>query len=871
MLLGMPGVHVAAESYAPSYLLARPVAPAHAIDRPDTLRLIGQAVDTHRVVLVVAPAGYGKTAAVGAWARQATSPVAWLSLTSFDRHPSRLERGLLTALEPVVGPGAEDLTELLQREVDEAVLVLDDVHLVGAEAAGVLGLLVDRAPSGLRIVLISRHRPLLRLQRINAAGGLGEVSVDQLAFSTEDVRRAADAIGRPLSPEQAVRLRALTAGWPVAVRLALMSGPTITGRLVTGGQLRAAALTDYLLEEVLGDLPAALRDFLLRVSITDWLTGRLAIELSGDPLAPAMLEDAIARGIPIERRAGARGEPVYRWHRLVGDQCRALLRRREPALADELHLRAARFLAVSDPALAARHALSGRSPALASDIVLGHWLSSVLRGDFAVLEDVCRQLPAPWSDDPAILFVLATCRSAADDAARAAELRHRAAVLARPEDEGGARPEDEGVARPEDGVLRDRHEVTALLADLLVADDGGQLVSTCRRVREVLTETTLLRGAERACTWFLVGFAEVRLRHTSTAVPALREAAALCRAEQLNDIADRAMANLVFALAFNGDFAAAEALLQTHPGDDDARWRRIEGRPEWFAAAWMSFWRADLDRARMLFDRCIAAGGAMTSFATMSRIWMASVAAALDDPALLRAAEAGLAEVRPSTVQGLPLKVYKGLAHAQLALAAGRTEQAVATLDASLPGSGDIPATLALAAEIYLSCGRPDAARSCLTALGHVATLPSYVAVAADVARALVAAHDGHPAAAHDQLERALERAAPQRVLRPFVRTDPRLHVLMADHAERGTAYEDLLATALSRREQRSGRSLDGGLTLSAREREVLGYLQTSLTSAEIAEALFISLNTLKTHQRAIYRKLGVGDRRAAARAARDH
>ena len=800
MLLGMPGVHVAAESYAPSYVLARPVAPAHAIDRPDTLRVIAQAVDTHRVVLVVAPAGYGKTAALGAWARQTTSPVAWLSLTSFDRHPSRLERGLLTALEPVVGPGAEDLTELLQREVDDAVLVLDDVHLLGAEAAGVLGLLVDRAPRGLRIVLISRHRPLLRLQRINAAGGLGEVSVDQLAFSTEDVRRAAEAIGRPLTPDQAVRLRALTAGWPVAVRLALMSGPTITGRLVTGGQLRAATLTDYLLEEVLGDLPTALRDFLLRVSITDWLTGRLAIELSGDPMAPAMLEDAIARGIPIERRDGARGEPVYRWHRLVGDQCRALLRRREPALADELHLRAARFLAVSDPALAARHALSGRSPALASDIVLGHWLSSVLRGDFAVLEDVCRQLPAPWSDDPAILFVLATCRSAADDAARAAELRHRAAVL----------------ARPEDGVLRGRHEVTALLADLLVADDGGQLVRTCRRVREMLTDTTLLRGAERACTWFLVGFAEVRLRHTSTAVPALREAAALCRAEQLNDIADRAMANLVFALAFNGDFAAAEALLQTHPGDDDARWRRIEGRPEWFAAAWMSFWRADLDRARMLFDRCIAAGGAMTSFATMSRIWMASVAAALEDPALIRAAEVGLAEVRPSTVQGLPLQVYKGLAQAQLALAAGRPEQAAATLDATLPESGDLPSTLVLAAEIYVSSGRPDAARSCLTALGtgrHPAELRRRRRRCRRGARRR---SRRAPRCRPRSAGRRTRTRRPQRVLRPFVRSDPRLRVLLADHAERGTAYEDLLATALSRLEQQPGRSLDGGLTLSA-------------------------------------------------------
>ncbi|HEY5981049.1 MAG TPA: LuxR C-terminal-related transcriptional regulator [Microlunatus sp.] len=850
----MPGVHVAAESYPPSYLLARPAAPAHAIERPDTVELITAAVDTHRVVVVAAPAGYGKTTAVGAWARQTTSTVAWLSLTSSDKHPSRLQRGLISALEPVVGTGARDLAELLQHEVHDAVLVLDDVHVVGPEAAGVLGRLLDRAPDGLRIVLISRRRPLLRLQRINAAGGLGEVSIDQLAFSAGEVGRAAAQLGRPLSPQQATNLRALTAGWPVAVRLALMSAPTITGRLVTGGQLRAATLTDYLIEEVLGDLPTVLRDFLLRVSVTDWLTGRLAIELSGDTMAPAMLEDAITRGIPIERREGTRGEPVYRWHRLVADQCRALLRRRDPAAADELHLRAARFLAVSDPARAARHALSGRSPELAADILIGNWLSSALRGDFAVLEDVCRQLPAPWSDDRAILSVLAACRSAADDPARAEELRHRAGVLAHPEDDG----------------VRSRYEVTALLADLLVADDGDRLVLTCRRVREVLTETSLLQGAERACAWFLVGFAEVRLRRTSTAVPALREAAVLCRAEQLDDIAGRALANLVFALAFNGDFAAAEGLLREHPGDDDARWRRIEGRPEWFAAGWMSFWRADLEGARRMFEKCIASGGAMTSYATMSRIWLVPVATAQGDPALLRTAEAGLAEVRPSTVQGLPLQVYKGLTQAQLALAAGQPQRAVDILDATLPGRVDIPATLVFAAEIYLSCGRPEAARACLTDLGNVDTLPGYAAVAAAVARALLADHDGLLDDAHHCLERALGLAVPHGVLRPFVRADPRLQILLADHAHRGTGYEELLATALARREEGSKRSLSGGLTLSAREREVLGYLQTGLSSTDIAAALFISANTLKTHQRAIYRKLGVSDRRAAAKAARD-
>lgn len=854
MLLGMPGVHVAAESYAPSYVVALPTAPAHAIDRPGVVQLLDRVVAEHRVVLVVAPAGYGKTAAVAAWARRSSHAVAWLSLTSFDKHPQRLERGLLTALEPVLGRGASDLAALLQRpDAEGATLVLDDVHLLGSGAATVLGELVDRAPAGLRIVLVSRRRPLLRLQRINAAGGLGSVSMDELAFSTDEVVAAAEQLGRQVSAEQAAQLRTLTAGWPVALRLALMAAPGVTPRLVTGGQLRLATLTDYLVEEVLGDLPVVLRELLLRVSTTDWLTGRLAIELSGDPLAPAMLEDAILRGIPIERRGVFRGEPVYRWHRLVAEQCRILLRRRDPALADELHIQAARLLAGSDPSLAARHALSGRSPELATEILTGSWLSSVLRGDSSVLDDICRQLPAPWSDHPAILSIRATCRSADDDPRGAEELRHRAQVL----------------ADAEDDERRRRHEVTALLADLLVADSQAQLVETCRQVRAVLTTTTLLRGADQACAWFLVGFAEVRLRHTTTAVPALREAVGRCRAEGLDDIADRATANLVFALAFNGDFAKAEELLVDFPGDDDARWRQIEGHPEWFASAWMSLWRDDLSRAEQLFRRCVAAGGTMTSFATMSRFWLASVAATSEDPAHIRAAEAGLAEVRESTVQGLPLKVYKGLAQAQLALAEDRPDTAEEILDATLPGAADIPSTLVFAAEVYLACGHPDAARRSLADLRQVDTQPSYVAAGAAVIEALLADRDGRGDEAHELLERALGLAAPGAILRPFVRSDPRLAALLADHAHRGTAYDDLLASALARCEERSTRRLVGGVTLSPREREVLGYLQTGLSSAEIASALFISANTLKTHQRAIYRKLGVASRREAAKAAR--
>ena len=150
-----------------------------------------------------------------------------------------------------------------------------------------------------------------------------------------------------------------------------------------------------------------------------------------------------------------------------------------------------------------------------------------------------------------------------------------------------------------------------------------------------------------------------------------------------------------------------------------------------------------------------------------------------------------------------------------------------------------------------------------------MATLPRYVAVAAEVVGALVADSDGRVDLAHAGIERALGLAERDTILLPFVRSDPRLRALLAAHAHGGTAHESLLAIVLARQEENTPRSLFGGVTLSAREREVLGYLQTGLSSAEIASALHISANTLKSHQRSVYRKLGVGSRREAIKIAR--
>ncbi|MGB4778339.1 helix-turn-helix transcriptional regulator [Microbacterium sp.] len=115
---------------------------------------------------------------------------------------------------------------------------------------------------------------------------------------------------------------------------------------------------------------------------------------------------------------------------------------------------------------------------------------------------------------------------------------------------------------------------------------------------------------------------------------------------------------------------------------------------------------------------------------------------------------------------------------------------------------------------------------------------------------------------AHVALETALDLAVPEHILRPFADPYPELRTLLEQHATWGSRHGAFIAEALARREAASAAAAD----LSEREREVLAYLRTTMTIAEIAAALYLSVNTVKTHVQSVYRKLGVGSRREAVR-----
>lgn len=837
----MPSVRSAVAPGVPSYLVTRPNVSARDVIRRALQDQVSDALGEHRVCVVIAPAGHGKTNLLSAWAGAAEWPAAWLSLTAADRHADHLARGLSAAL-----------TELDAVTDGDAVVVIDDIHLVGQDTARtVLRPFIDNPPRGVRLILAGRGDPGIGLARLLASGELALLGADALSFTAEEISEVAQARGIDLSTEQATALHQLTRGWPVAVRLALLArSSTSTADLAIASALNEniPQLPEYLLETVLTDLRDELSGFVVEACVSDWLTSSLADDVLGRQDGAIRLEQALAAGLPVERREHPGTEPVYRWHPLMSASGRAILRRRDPHRLHELHVRAARALASHDPVRAAHHALAGRDPELASALVRSHWLAAVLRGDSPLMEEICNQLPAPYSDSPEILAIRAACLRNMDDAARANELDRRA--------------RDRATTSSEPRAL----DLTLSLARLFVIDSGDELTAESIRAQRLLDELHDATGPLRACALLLIGWTEMRLRRARVAVDLLREAGASCRAEALTDLAGRARVNEAFALAFGGNFDSARELMSATTREAaPVSWRRTDGAIEWFMTGWMQLWTGDAQAATDSLQRASDRGAGLTSFASVARCWLTIAAVDTRDRRRVERAAAWLDLAPDATVQGVPFGAYKGVARAGAALLDGRHQTAVKLLDEAIVGDPGQPGVNSLAVALYWQCGKADQALTLAALLPP--ELPAYFTAGPVVVTALAAHRRGAHDEAHRLLEAALAASAPQNLIRPFLLDDPDLTLLLAEHSAWGTGHQDLVASVLARRSQLGGDPPSQPLT--GRELEILSHLSTTRSLPEIAAILYISRNTLKSHLKSIYRKLGVANRRDAVRAFR--
>jgi LuxR family maltose regulon positive regulatory protein len=358
-----------------------------------------EAAARSRLVLVSAPAGYGKSTLAAEWSELDPRVAGWVHLDRGDNDPVVLLSHIAAALERI-GSSPDQLLEELSRqrprvnqvalpllaaELEERnpfVLVLDDMHLVTADKSlAILEFLADRVPAGSQLMLVTRGDPGVPLGRLRASGDLVEVGPELIALDSEETRAVAASGGLELTEESAEALRERTEGWAAAVVLAALF---LRGREDAGE--RAAALSgdqqhiaDYLLEEVLKNQPDELTTFLLGTSILERMNPSLCNAVLRVENAAESLE-ALARSnafvIPLDDR-----REWFRYHHLFADLLRAELERRHPELLRLYRVRAASWCEVyGDPDEAFAYAHACGDLAQAGRIALANQAGFTQRG-----------------------------------------------------------------------------------------------------------------------------------------------------------------------------------------------------------------------------------------------------------------------------------------------------------------------------------------------------------------------------------------------------------------------------------------------------------------------------------------------------------
>ncbi|MGY1944322.1 LuxR C-terminal-related transcriptional regulator [Nocardia asiatica] len=836
-----------------------PALPFPPIPRPG-LCAAADAVTGNRdghVLLVCAPAGTGKSVLIADWAaRRAAggSDVAWVTVTPELDDAAALWTVLharfgVPAGESARPPTAQDtLIATLAARATPTVVVLDDAHLL-TDPLALAGVeyFLQHAPPSVTTVLCARFAPPIRWHVLDLHSRLTRWGMSELALSPEQVDALCRAHGCDLTGAELDTLCALTRGWAALVRIA-------AAHLSARADDRAAALTvlarparavaDFLIGELVAELPPALRQFLTCTSVPAWFTEQLADELVGGGAGHQLYElDRV--NFPLESVVRG-GEVWFACHPLVRAHFLAEARRLGPQLCADLHRRSAHWLRRAGlPAAALGHQLAVADREDLCEFLSACALRIVLDGEGAMLFDqVARSAPA-LLDDPFLWLVrvvdalvagstaaavacldTATARRVAKGSFASAE-RLDALTLAATIDvaatTGALLPRFPDRVAPTGDPDLDAYAAiqvaTAFVANGAVAH-GEQLLHSGLAV------------AEHAGRPRLVLRALTRLAFAADAVDAAtamrdRAARALAIADEhgLSEVPDavQATAMVAYGAYLQGETpdAAQVCALLTERVDHDgsygpvAGWRgHVVGRLLHLEQAEEQSTAVDALRRSLLVLLERKAVPAGTGSLILPVVW-----------ALLRVHDARTAQLLVERARGIVGELPEvRLADAALHAAADRRKASCAALEPLLDRAGELRPVSAITGWLLYSAAQ------------HEARAP---------AKALAA------------LENALGCAAPHRLLRPFLDV-PAAMGLLDSYAGRFGRSESF-AESIRRHPAAHRRPAYPALTHT--EMTVLKQLPSGRTAQQIAEDLGVSVNTVKTHLRGIYGKLGTNSR----------
>jgi LuxR family maltose regulon positive regulatory protein len=861
----------------PHSTITPPALPPKLVDRP-ALRTALDAGADRALTLVCAPPGYGKTVLLTEWVRRTPDvPTAWVNLDEDHDDPVRLWSSVLAALCacPAVPRRSRlhrlavshfavdldffsDLLDCLDALPQRIRLVLDDAHHVESPAS-LHGLqMIVRSPRrSIRLVLASRRDPVLPVARLRMEQQLCELRAEQLRLTAAEAAELLEQCGLRLARRQRALLHARTGGWPAGLRLATLPLRDHPDRKAFveafSGDERPVA--DYLVGEVLSRLTADEIDLLRRVSICDPVPGGLAVELAERDDAAEIL-DELAQRTGLVTTTGRRRDE-YRTQALLRSYLLADLMRHGPDTTATLHARALRWCAGSGrPLDALQHAGGTHDPSLPADL-LRRWAPELAaRGEHEALQRALTAGGRPGTPDADSWHAVITAqvlfgrgdRAGAVAALRATERRteRRSTERRDPPDLrlalfrtaterlaglGPTPSPDIDAAVPDDPALA----ALALAGRGAAQLRGGDLVSGRSLLGDALDQARRLHLEllEVQCLCLLGGAALTAGDHRAAAATASAGvAAAINRGWQRSAWAAEAHAVAAHAALVRG--RAGAALRAATDG--------LRAAPDDLAPALRLALRSA--RGAALSDRGEHTAGLLELQNARSEIGDASVPVPL-------AATVALLEHRVAVLFGYGTAATG--AAGWLGAKEGARHELTLMRAWSAAATGSFGAVRAEIAALLLPHEPP--------------VLPT-TAVEAWLLEARAALAMGKRQRARTALHTALTIAEPLDALRPFALTGPTVGALLVDQLGLIEDRRTFAARALAVRR----RAAHGpAVLLSARERDVLAQLPSLRNLDEIADGLAVSVNTVKSHVRAIYAKLGVSTRRTAVLTAHEH
>ena len=880
------------------------------VSRPRLVERLNAGLEK-KLTLIAAPAGFGKTTLLSEWIPQSPRCVTWFSLDDADNDSIRFWTYFISSLQSLHPDFGESVLKLLQspqappissilvsliNEItafeDEFVFVLDDYHLIDSQAIHEsLTYLIAHLSKNMHLIIATRADPPLPLARLRARDKLTEIRAGDLRFTTDETKSFfSQETGDTLTAEEAAILEERIEGWIAGLKIAALS---MQGREDTSEFIRTFSgshrhILGYLADEVISQRPTGTMDFLLQTSILDRLCGELCDAVTGSSNGQVTLENLEHANLfitPLDDNG-----KWYRYHHLFAEVLQARLRRNQPELLAELHLRASEWYEANNLVVeAVQHALAASAVDRVSQLIEQYRWAFLERGQAITLRRWLDELPREVvCTRPSLSLAYAWIMTYNEQP----ETLEKYLVDAEQALGKTSSMATQEISKNENSL---QGEIAVLRAQICLAQfDFLCVIAWCRQALELLHEDNFL---VRGWATYYLGHGEKHCGHALDAERAYKEASELgLRADNLF-VAVFALINLAEVQISMGrlrDAAETTQLILKITTEGHQKSWPVIGFAYWGLGILNYEWN-DLDNA----ERYLRLGieyGQRSGLISLETISLFSLLLTLQAQGDMQGTEEMLEKI------GLMIKqnthpIYAATFpafEANLRWMQRHYKQAyhwADTFELSLD-AGDLlyvhERDYLTLARIRRTQGKLDGLQEVLAQLSKSAETDQRFGNLFEILiqQALLQYTLGKILQAFPLLEHVLKMAGPEGYIRIFVDEGHPMRLLLMEYKSvikkkiadgvdveslRLLTYTDKLLAAFSQPALgEKSKQKDMLEPLSEREMEVLQLIATGRTNKEIAEILVIAVSTVKSHIKNLYGKLGTNRRTQALALARD-